>query len=252
MQGNTPFLVAALLTWIAGFVDAVGFLTLGHIYTANMSGNSVAIGIQFSSADWQTALWRFWPVFAYVAGLLFCRLLLEFGARRQIRSVASLAIICEVMLLAPVWLGHLPPSSRSYYAILHIGLLAASMGIQNAALTKFSSLTIHTGFVTGTLVKMAEHFAAYLRWLWDHLSNRTETVRKILQVSFRQNALRMSLWLWLMWVTYMIGAVSGAMGTRILSVRCLAIPVLLLCSIIALDLYRPLATQEEQEQVNAS
>jgi uncharacterized membrane protein YoaK (UPF0700 family) len=135
-----------------------------------------------------------------------------------------------------VWLGHVAPSSRSCYAILHVGLLAASMGIQNAALTKFSSSTLHTGFVTGTLLKMAEHFAAYLTWLWDHLGNRTETVREILQLSFRQKALRMSIWLWSMWVTCVIGAASGAMGTRTLSVTCLAMPVVLLCSIIARSL----------------
>jgi uncharacterized membrane protein YoaK (UPF0700 family) len=252
MQGNTPFLVAALLTWIAGFVDAVGFLTLGHIYTANMSGNSVAIGIQFSRADWQTALWRFWPVFAYVAGLLFCRLLLEIGARRQIRSIASVAIVCELALLAPVWLGNLPSSSRSYHAILHVGFLAASMGIQNAALTKFSSLTVHTGFVTGTLLKMAEQFAKYLAWLWDHLRDRTETARELLQGSFRQKALRMSVWLWSIWMAYVIGALSGGVGTHTFSVRCLAIPIALLCSVIALDLYRPLAIKEEQEQASGS
>ncbi|MBV9760400.1 MAG: DUF1275 family protein [Acidobacteriaceae bacterium] len=38
-----------IITWLAGYVDAVGFLSLSHIYTANMSGNSVAVGIQLAS-----------------------------------------------------------------------------------------------------------------------------------------------------------------------------------------------------------
>lgn len=252
MQANTPFFVAAVLTWSAGFVDAVGFLTLDHIYTANMSGNSVALGIHLASADWRTAAWRFWPVITYLAGLLFCRLLLEFGARRQIRPIASIALSCELALLTPVWLGRLSGSSGSNLAIIYIALLAGSMGIQNAALTKFSSMTLHTGFVTGTLLKTAEELARYLTWLWDHLRSRTQPVHAMLRVSFRQRSFRASVWLWSMWMAYVVGAVGGALGTRALSLRSLAVPMLSLCLIITIDLHRPLALDEERAQAEST
>ncbi|MGE3809415.1 MAG: DUF1275 family protein, partial [Gemmataceae bacterium] len=34
-----------LLTWSAGIVDGVGFLILFHMFTAHMSGNSIAMGV---------------------------------------------------------------------------------------------------------------------------------------------------------------------------------------------------------------
>lgn len=248
MQENTPFFVAALLTWCAGFVDAVGFLTLDHIYTANMSGNSVAIGIQLSSADWREAAWRFWPVITYLLGLLFCRLLLAFGARRQVRYIASVAILCELALLTPVCLGRLSPSFDSNLAMTYIALLAVSMGVQNAALTRFSSLTLHTGFVTGTLLQTAEEFAKYLTWLWDHLSGRTQPISTMLRTSFRQKSFHISVWLWSIWMTYVLGAACGGFGTHALNLRSLAVPMALLCFVIVIDLYRPLALAEERAQ----
>src|SRR5205807_3865645 len=33
-----------LLTWAAGGVDAISYLGLGHVFTANMTGNAVQIG----------------------------------------------------------------------------------------------------------------------------------------------------------------------------------------------------------------
>ena len=51
MRSRAQIYIAGFLTWIAGFVDAVGFLALVQIYTANMSGNSVAIGIRLWNQD---------------------------------------------------------------------------------------------------------------------------------------------------------------------------------------------------------
>ena len=44
--------VAALVfTIVGGFVDAVGYITLYQIFTANMSGNSVHVGMYLARAD---------------------------------------------------------------------------------------------------------------------------------------------------------------------------------------------------------
>lgn len=237
-----PFVLAAFLTWIAGFVDAVGYLSLRKIYTANMSGNSVAVGIEWASRNWPELAWRLWPVVTYVAGLLFCRILLEIGARERIRSIASIAFLFEIALLVPALLAHLPGAS------VGVALLAAAMGIQNGALTHFSSLTVHTGFVTGTLVKFAEEFTKYLTWAFDHVRSSREPLRNFAAQSLKQRHLKIALLLAFIWFAYIVGAVCGALGDYAAAMKALVIPVAALAALVLVDLRWPLALREEQDQ----
>src|ERR1700692_1423053 len=39
------------LTWSAGFVDAISFLGLGNVFTANMTGNTILLGIALGRGD---------------------------------------------------------------------------------------------------------------------------------------------------------------------------------------------------------
>ena len=239
-------LVAALLTWIAGFVDAVGFVSLGGIYTANMSGNSVAIGIRTAAQNWPEMLHRLWPVAVYVAGLLLCRLLLEFGARQQIRAIASVAFAGEVALLVPACLASSAQAAAAAY--LYIALLALAMGIQNAALTRFSSLTVHTGFVTGTLLKLSEEFAKVCTWFFDQLRLPGNSLAGVVARAPRQKPFRLTLWLALLWTLYVTGACCGMLTHHSIRLRSLAVPIAGLALLILIDLAQPLAIAEEQEQ----
>ncbi len=41
-----------LLTTVGGFVDAVGYIALFEVFTANMSGNSIHIGMYLGQHNW--------------------------------------------------------------------------------------------------------------------------------------------------------------------------------------------------------
>jgi uncharacterized membrane protein YoaK (UPF0700 family) len=248
MQGRKPLLIAAFLTWIAGFVDAVGFVSLGHIYTANMSGNSVAVGIQSASQNWPETIRRFWPVLLYLVGLLFCRLLIEWGARERIRSIAALSFVCEIVLLLPVFLSPtVDPSPLLAFGF--VALLAAAMGVQNAAVTHFSTITLHTGFVTGTLVKFAEHGAKYLSWLFDQItapSGRGSVLTAVLRGSARQDHFRLTIYLGAVWICYAVGASCGALGDHSFQFKSLLVPMAGLAVLAVVDAYAPFAQKEEE------
>lgn len=249
MRGKTPYVLGTLLTWISGFVDAVGFLTLVRIYTANMSGNSVALGIQISSQNWFEATRRLLPVVAYVIGLLFSRVVIGIGARNRVRSIASVTLLCEVVfLLPPLFVNisrpHLPLKTELSY----IGFFSIAMGIQNGTLTRFGSLTLHTGFVTGTLVKFAEEFTKYLTWFFNSLRGRKRSLAEVLAGSPKQDVFRNTLWLGSMWVAYVAGACCGTLGEYKMNLRSLFVPILGLVVLIIVDTEQPLAIQEEHEQ----
>jgi len=61
---------AQVLTAVAGFVDLTGWVVLYHIYTANMTGNTVAAGLRIGRGDWIRAAARLLPVAAFAVGVL--------------------------------------------------------------------------------------------------------------------------------------------------------------------------------------
>lgn len=244
--GILKFAVAVFLTWIAGFVDAVGYLTFARVYTANMSGNSVALGIALGSHQWMSSFFRLWPILLYVIGLFLGRLLVAIGVERGTRRVACVGFGCEVALLGVASLLSGPPYNLSWQ-YLPVALLAAAMGIQSAILTQFSSLTLYTGFVTGTLLKMSEQLVAYGTSL-VHLLKRGESFSRAMLLSFDQDSFRLGLFLAFTWTTYVVGAAIGAWQRSLFDSRALLVPVLGLMVLILVDLRRPLAVQEENEQ----
>lgn len=251
MRGKAQIYIAGLLTWIAGFVDAVGFLAIGGIYTANMSGNSVAIGIHGWEQNWIETARRAWPVAIYVLGLLSARILLEIAGRERVRSVAAIAFGIEIAALAPATFAHALSKSemQSPLAFGLIALLAFAMGIQNATLTHFSSLTLHTGFVTGTLLKMAEQFVKYLTWSFDQLRQEHVTVGRLLRSTGSQQDFQRAALLGSMWTAYVVGAVCGSAGKTMIGLQSLFTPIVLLLFMALYDLRQPIAAKDEKEQL---
>ncbi|HVW08132.1 MAG TPA: YoaK family protein [Bryobacteraceae bacterium] len=178
---------ALLLTLIAGFIDAVGFLRLGGIYIANMSGNSVAIGIHSASGVWAEAGERCLPVVFYVAGLIVSRTMIHAERERRLEKVSVSPLILEMILLF-LFIRVAPRN-------LAIGLGAFAMGVQAAAITRFNQIPVHTAFVTGSLVKMADRLVAGTR-------EKDPVERKL--------AFQQSTWFLGLWIAYVLGAIGGA------------------------------------------
>ena len=59
MIATRPTFQAALLTLVAGMADAVGYISLGGIFAANMTGNTVLAGIALAEGQYTLALKRF-------------------------------------------------------------------------------------------------------------------------------------------------------------------------------------------------
>ena len=49
-SGSVPPLILFVMTAVTGVVDAVSFLALGHVFTANMTGNIVFLGFALAGA----------------------------------------------------------------------------------------------------------------------------------------------------------------------------------------------------------
>lgn len=72
-------LCCMLLCLACGIVDAVGYLLHG-IFAANMTGNTVLLGISLAQMQWAGALGRAFPLLIFFVGAMLARLLLVLTA----------------------------------------------------------------------------------------------------------------------------------------------------------------------------
>lgn len=138
---------ATLLCLTAGIADAVGFLHSG-VFAANMTGNTVLVGISLAQGEWAQAVGRAAPIAAFFAGAVIGRLLLRIGGERSAILVEALVIGACAFI-----------DARS---VVSIWLIAAAMGIQATAITKFAGAAVSTVVVTSTLARLAEAKHDYL------------------------------------------------------------------------------------------
>jgi len=256
MSGPTPFskkekaAVAVALSWGAGLIDVVGYLTLYHAFVAHMTGNTVSTVLHGVERNWPDVLHRGVPIPAFFIGLLAGEITLEISKRRNRHRVTARALGLEALCLAAFLIlgllrfGATPhirePSTPMF--ILLVSLIAAAMGVQSASLRKIGALTIFTTFITGTLTKLATDLADYLFWLRDRTRGRgSRRLTRALRLSARQESFQAVVLLSALYLAYVIGAFIGAIGFQHWGVAVAAAPLLLVLVAIVVDLIRPIS-----------
>ena len=240
-----------LLAWVGGFVDAVGFLTLFHLFTAHMSGNSVWFGAAIGIGNWRLGLHHLFPIPLFVIGVAIGAVIVEVARRRRLRAPFAPALLVEVALLAVFMLvgsAYVVDGSLRTAAVWAFYMLAAlpalAMGLQNATLRQVAGQTLHTTYITGVLQSLAEDGVHYLFWLREQV--RGGGFRHALRASPAQPALRAAVASALVWLAYVTGAISGGFAKHGWELRALALPIAVLAVIIAVDLARPGASAQRR------
>jgi uncharacterized membrane protein YoaK (UPF0700 family) len=177
-----PQIQATLLTIIAGISDAVGYITMGGVFAANMTGNTVLAGIALAEGRYPDAGRHLAPLVAFFIGAMLARLLLRLWHRPMIPILLEAAIIGAM--------GFLPLANES--AVL---VLAFAMGLQASAITQFGGVSVSTVVVTSTLARTAD---AALDRLWPdgpHVLPAVATPSLLLMT----------------WTGYLVGALAGGL-----------------------------------------
>ncbi|GLW68230.1 membrane protein [Kitasatospora phosalacinea] len=156
-------LVPALfvLTAVSGLVDAVSYLGLGHVFTANMTGNVVVIGFALAGTDGFSITGSLTSLAAFLAGsVLAGRLAAGYGADRRAPWLRA-ALLAETALqavAAAVAFACAPEGTRGYGAAPStalIALLALAMGLRNGTVRKLGVPDLTTTVLTLTLTGLA-------------------------------------------------------------------------------------------------
>lgn len=232
--GGTPPAVphrrrALLLGGAAGYLDAVGYLTLG-IFTANMTGNTVLLGIAIGQARGPATLRVLLAVAAFVLGAAAGALL---RGRRRTGSVFAGEAACLLAALA-VWLhlrhpypGSIIPVPTAFPLIV---LLSAAMGAQSAAVRRVGEQRISTTYVTGTLTTLAVDAVAEVLARWEGTPRPSADPAAPARSSLPL--------LTGIWATYVAGALVGGFSQQRWGFGSVVLPVLVFAGMAAWDLWR--------------
>lgn len=152
------------LTFVTGLIDAGSYVAMGHVFTANMTGNIVFMGFAFGEVQGlsiersATALG-----FALIGGFLAGRLDSWLGKKRRNLWLAVALAIEAVLLLGAMSVSwyfeprggqHLP---RALYGI--IALTALGMGMRNGTIRKLAVPELTTTVLTLTVAALAFDFS---------------------------------------------------------------------------------------------
>ena len=144
---------ATLMTAIAGFLDAVGYIQLQHLYVSFMSGNSTHFGMSLARADWSDVALAGVIISAFVAGALAGTLVAEASDGLVVIAVLG----CELaLLLLAVAIAH---GGHDHPALV---LVALAMGMQNALHQMVAGADVGKGFITGALFALGQSLAQWL------------------------------------------------------------------------------------------
>src|SRR5258705_3281030 len=157
-NSNTEKVIAyalLVMTAVTGLVDAVSFLSLGHVFTANMTGNIVLLAFATARVSGLSIARSLTALLAFLVGaILGGRVMASTTADSQIRFAAQAFLLEVAFLFAASFCsigdrGDLLEHSFQPFAL--IALTALAMGTRNAAVRKLAIPDLTTTVLTLTI-----------------------------------------------------------------------------------------------------
>ncbi len=137
---------------LAGYVDAIGFLSLGGFFVSFMSGNSTRLAVGIAGV----------PEEALIAGRLIGSFLLGVVVGSFVGRFAGAKRKPVVLALVAAMLAGAAGFAGLGWSDLALTCVAAAMGAENTTFERDGEVSIGLTCMTGTLVKLGQRLAAAL------------------------------------------------------------------------------------------
>ncbi len=206
-------MLGTLLAFNAGAVNAGGFLVVG-LYTSHMTGFASMLADQLVLGQMALALGALGSLLAFVSGAAMTALMVNWARQRQLHSEYALPLILEAVLLLVFGLMGATLERQTPFAVpLTVLVLAFTMGLQNALVTKISAAQMRTTHMTGVITDLGIELGKLLYWNRRHEPGVAETETSPAPVHADRFKLKLYGTLLL---SFFIGGLVGAMGFRYL------------------------------------
>ena len=147
------------MTAVTGLVDAVSYLSLGRVFTANMTGNVVLLGFATARVPGLSVTRSLTALVSFLAGAVLGGRIMSRASSDSHFRFAAQAFLLEVVMLTAASLcgigykGDVVEPSVQPLAL--IALTALAMGTRNAAVRKLAIPDLTTTVLTLTLTGIA-------------------------------------------------------------------------------------------------
>jgi uncharacterized membrane protein YoaK (UPF0700 family) len=145
-----------LLTVVTGLVDAFSYLSLGHVFVANMTGNVVFAGFAIAGAPGFSLTATIAALAAAAVGAFFGGRIVRHASSHRARLLYE-ALALETIAVAAAFLvaeaSGSPIETGSRYVL--IALLGLGMGVQNVAARALAVPDLTTTVLTLTIIGTA-------------------------------------------------------------------------------------------------
>jgi len=144
------------LTFSTGVVDAVGYLGLDRVFTGNMTGNVVILGMALTGADDLPIVGPILALVGFVLGAMLAGTWLRTAAPgwgRRATWLLGVVALLIVGALIPVVVTAEPYPTAAMLTVT--GILGAAMGMQAGVARHLGVADVTTVVVTSTLVGLA-------------------------------------------------------------------------------------------------
>ncbi len=131
------------LAWTAGCVDGLSYLRLGRVFTANMTGNTVLLGLAIAQGHGADAARSGAAFGGFAVGVVLAAAL-----RHRPRGLAVEAVLLAAVPVVGIATGRMPL----------VALSAAAMGLQTGTMRPHTPAGVNVTYITGTTT------SAVARW----------------------------------------------------------------------------------------
>ncbi|MDF0530435.1 YoaK family protein [Tsukamurella sp. 8J] len=151
--------LATVLASTSGFLDAVGYISLGGYFVSFISGNSTTMAAEAAGGMWPGAGRALGLIGLFFVGVIAGSVLSRMGDGRTSVLWAAVCVV-TVSAFAHSVGGGVP-------AVL---LVAVAMGVLNSTFQRDGEVSVGLTYMTGTLVKagqrLVDAFWGGPRWVW--------------------------------------------------------------------------------------
>jgi uncharacterized membrane protein YoaK (UPF0700 family) len=242
--GARDKLRAAVLSAVAGFVDAAGLLSLASLFPAHITGELVSEAVALASGHRGGAPSRLWMLPAFVLSVALAAAVARIERRAGRAPVPVLLALVAAGLFAFAASGAVVRfwPSASPLAVTRLGACSAvaAMGFQNALMRESLNGSAPTTFMTGNLTQLIIEIVDHLFSVGRRPGIASDVERSISRARLKMAAIALS--------SFLVAAVLGAWLTQAVGPLSALLPALLV-SALSVQAYRerrtkPLATEQ--------